>query len=194
MKNKNETKNKITIWFDMDGVTTTYTDADFHGGKSATWLKPGYFKKLTPCNEMCKLFRATIDIQKRNNSFINSTNILTTIQPEPEYYKDQYNSKLYWVTKYLIPRIKNAEQYFHITTAGTPKPEIAEKILGRKLTKKDILIDDYNKNIKIWEEAGGTGIKYLNTLNTPATWKGKKIWHDTHVHDKIKQLYTVAVT
>lgn len=34
------------------------------------------------------------------------------------------------------------------------------------------LIDDYNPNLKSWQDACGTEIKYLNGINRASTWKG----------------------
>ena len=33
------------------------------------------------------------------------------------------------------------------------------KAIGHQLTDKDILIDDYNKNLLEWQKAGGTSVK-----------------------------------
>ena len=38
-------------------------------------------------------------------------------------------------------------------------------MLHRKLGKMDILVDDHTPNLKRWETAGGTGVKWLNGIN-----------------------------
>ena len=41
---------------------------------------------------------------------------------------------------------------------------------------KNILIDDYSKNLHQWEDAGNVAVKYYNGVNgTNGTWKGKGI-------------------
>lgn len=59
-----------------------------------------------------------------------------------------------------------------------PKYIKAQEILGRKLNKTDILISDYNNDLIPWENAGGTGIKYLNGQNSADSFNGAKITLD----------------
>lgn len=49
------------------------------------------------------------------------------------------------------------------------------KIKGMHLSKSDILIDDYNKNLTAWVSAGGTAIKYVNGINSVGRWPGPYI-------------------
>ena len=38
---------------------------------------------------------------------------------------------------------------------------------------KQVLLDDFSKNLHAWEKAGNTGVKFLNGINgTHGTWKG----------------------
>ena len=43
--------------------------------------------------------------------------------------------------------------------------QFVETMLHRKLGKMDILVDDHTPNLKRWETAGGTGVKWLNGIN-----------------------------
>jgi uncharacterized protein YbaR (Trm112 family) len=64
--------------------------------------------------------------------------------------------KLEWIRKhlgnvehvYLVPR--EEKQKFAVTSDGTP----------------NLLIDDYEKNIKEWVAKGGIGIRHINSINT----------------------------
>ena len=48
-----------------------------------------------------------------------------------------------------------------------PKENTALKHLKQNnLTKDMVLIDDYNRNLNSWINAGGTGVKYLNGENS----------------------------
>ena len=49
------------------------------------------------------------------------------------------------------------------------------KIKGMRLTKSDILIDDYKKNLSAWRNAGGTAVKYVNGINSIGDWPGPYI-------------------
>ena len=46
------------------------------------------------------------------------------------------------------------------------------KIKGMRLTKSDILIDDYKNNLSAWRNAGGTAVKYINGINSIGDWPG----------------------
>lgn len=192
MKNKSTNKN-LQIFADMDGVLCHYTFSDFRDGTNR-WMKPGYFKGLKPNREMVNLFKALFHIKERGKkSFVNRVNVLTTVLPDKPYRIFQHKDKIYWMDKYVFNSLGHKSGYFtKVATAGTPKPVIAEKILGRKLTKNDILLDDYNVNLEVWEKAGGTGVKYLNTLNDPKSWDGPKIMYGTTTQEKIDYLYSLA--
>ena len=57
----------------------------------------------------------------------------------------------------------------HILITDRPKHEFAIELLGRKLTKDDMLIDDFNENLKAWYAAGGSAYKYINEFNSVET-------------------------
>ena len=50
------------------------------------------------------------------------------------------------------------------------KPQAAADLLKRHISSEDILIDDFNGNLRTWRNAGGTAIKWLNGLNDPNSW------------------------
>jgi uncharacterized protein YbaR (Trm112 family) len=64
--------------------------------------------------------------------------------------------KIEWVRKhlgnvehvYLVPR--EEKQKFAVNKDGTP----------------NLLIDDYEKNIKEWVARGGIGVRHINSMNT----------------------------
>ena len=72
--------------------------------------------------------------------------------------------------KYL-PNIDKDHRIF--TSLNVPKSEA----IGHQLTDKDILIDDYNKNLLEWEKAGGSSVKAKNNINHKGLhgelWKGE---------------------
>ena len=72
-----------------------------------------------------------------------------------------------------MPEIDKEHRIF--TSLNVPKSEA----IGHRLTDKDILIDDYNKNLLEWQKAGGTSVKAKNNINHKGLhgelWKGDLI-------------------
>ena len=52
------------------------------------------------------------------------------------------------------------------------KSSCITEIKGASLSRRDILIDDFNNNLFNWEASGGTAVKYLNGFNNPGSWHG----------------------
>lgn len=178
----------------MDGVICGYTAEDFRD-KVETWKQPGYFQTLDPDQELVKLFRALFHIKNRRtkSSFVDRINVLTTILPEKPYNSYQHTDKIKWMDRYVFHKLNHKARYYtKFTTHGLPKPKIAEKILGRKLTKKDILIDDYNPNLIEFQKAGGTAVKYLNGLNSAKSWDGPVLRKGTSTKEKIDYLFNLV--
>ena len=60
----------------------------------------------------------------------------------------QHDDKVRWMDKYVFSKLgRKAKYYTKFTTHGLPKPKTAERILSRKLTKNDVLLDDWNGNL-----------------------------------------------
>lgn len=86
--------------------------------------------------------------------------------------------KTAWNKKEISPDIPMVYCNF-----GQSKAEVIESLIGRKLTDKDILIDDYSKNLIDWEEHGGKAVKFLNELNGRG-WNGHNFVGDSISYDK----------
>jgi len=105
---------------------------------------PKFWANLPPMPDAMTLWRFI----RPHGPFILSTpsKHMTTCKPE----------KIEWVKKhlgnvehiYLVPR--ENKQKFAVTEDGKP----------------NLLIDDYEKNIKEWVSAGGIGIRHINSMNT----------------------------
>lgn len=80
---------------------------------------------------------------------------------------EQIMDKMLWLSA-NYPQINLC----NFIACDSDKRNTISKIKGFRLTKSDILIDDYKKNLFAWNEAGGTGIKYLNGINSVGCWPG----------------------
>jgi 5'(3')-deoxyribonucleotidase len=73
----------------------------------------------------------------------------------PEWQLDGKKQKTAWINKHFDIKASNIH--------------IFRRVEKQKYAKKgDILIDDYKRNIKEWEAAGGTGILHTKTMTTIA--------------------------
>ena len=156
-------KKNFRLFFDMDDTLVKFGDtkADVH--ILDRMYEKGFFENLEPLpllhevNKVASLFPENIFIL---SACLNS-----------EYCKPE---KILWLKKYLPAAMK--ENVIFTTTRRKKSSYVAERFYGnrrRKLSRYDILIDDYGKNISEWEAAGGTAIKFKNDFNmtTGKTYK-----------------------
>ena len=159
---KEETLQKIenskvkVIYFDMDGVL-----ADFAGGvRDLLGLDPAYqladpqrtaemfrrigeydsfFRKLKPVEGALELFeelRRKYDVE-----------ILTGIPPVEAGVPNARENKVAWIKQYIDPSVP-----VHTCI----RPEKKNYCTGRNC----LLIDDNDNNLKQWEQAGGTAVRF----------------------------------
>lgn len=156
---------KIRIFVDMDG-----TIADIHGQENwfeRTKEEEDFFQKLNPFNNLIvALF--LIKFQYKGKVEICS---LSSVD---DNRKTNYavKSKCYWIDEnadFIEKRI------FSIN--GQPKSNFVKRI-----TKRDILLDDYSKNLIDWVNSGGTGIKVKNNINCSGiSWNGPVIYNQDSI-------------
>lgn len=147
------------IFFDMDGVIAVHNDDDYFG-EHPKYKTKGYFKNR-PVDEAVKTLVEFID-----DAFTSDFTYLSSITEGLDFEqvsKDKYS----WLEKFGLICDGNPKPVF---VNGSDKVSAAEDFLGRKLEKTDVLIDDYNPNLKSWSDAGGTAIKYLNGANSSESW------------------------
>ena len=95
--------------------------------------------------------------------------ILTSIAPHIPWASAD---KQTWLSQNL-PEFDTAT---HLIIADSDKAETILVLKKLKQLNSDmILIDDYNKNLEDWTNAGGTAVKYLNGINSPDTFDGPVI-------------------
>ncbi|RHQ02944.1 hypothetical protein DW993_16555 [Clostridium sp. AM51-4] len=146
MQKKMILKSDMRVYFDMDGTIAKWRDVPVEESR-----KPGYYTDLEPETELLDFLGAALKADE-------NMNILSS------YYTDTRAllEKKKWLDKYL-PGISSSHCLF--VPYGENKAEFVETMLHRKLGKMDILVDDHTPNLKRWETAGGTGVKWLNGIN-----------------------------
>ena len=137
----------MRIFVDMDGTLAKWNNVEFE-----QLFEKGYYRNLEPneylLNNVNNLIRQGEDIY-----------ILSAYLTESDYAKTE---KQEWVKQYL-PELPEEKQIF--VPYGTNKAEYLKEHYS-PITNEDYLIDDYTKNLLEWKEYGGTGVKYLNGINS----------------------------
>lgn len=173
------------FYFDMDGVLASYGEKDYIG-ENPVWLKKNihYFYNREPDWKALKIADEVWRYCQRYHK--DKFYVLTSLKPMGAIFNEHFHDKLLWLQRYM-PYLKIE----NILISVTDKRDAVEYITGHCLTKEDILIDDYNKNLTEWEHAGGTAIKYCNCINNPASWSGLKILPDMTAAAAVDTLVTL---
>lgn len=149
---------KIRIFVDMDGTIARFHDENLYLERM---FEKGFFRDLKPFENAVSAIK---ELVKDNTSeiFILSATVNSCSLEEKQEWLDRY-----------LPEIDKEHRIF--TSLNVPKSEA----IGHRLTDKDILIDDYNKNLLEWQKAGGTSVKAKNNINHKGLhgelWKGDLI-------------------
>lgn len=146
----------IRVFIDMDGTLARFHDEfDYENAHKEVSLErmfeKGFFANLKPFENMISGLNEIIkEFSDKCEFFILSA----CVDGEPPYCKAEKNE---WLDRYL-PDIPRENRIF--TKVGAPKSDYVENI-----SEKDILIDDYNRSLRQWKAAGGTGVKCVNNIN-----------------------------
>ena len=154
------------LFIDMDGtIAKFYDDANC----LEKMYEPGFFRNLKKYHETIDALQGLKDI---GNLYIISA-------VHADIWDQVVSEKMEWLAEAGLD-FPTSQIIF--VPFGADKAGTAELILGRKLSKNDILLDDYNKNLAEWSERGGESVKFVNEINNKGkigpVWKGFKVWHD----------------
>jgi len=161
------------LFVDMDG-----TLANFHAASNyleKMW-EPGYFEQLDPYSravETIDLYRATYP---DSEIFVISATIDSpTCIAEKEAWLDQH-----------LPHVDADHRIF------VPMGEDKSQYIPDGIRRTDVLLDDYNKNLNEWKEAGGTSVKFVNEINDRGLhgepFKGERIAYTAAADRSVYQL------
>ena len=164
---------KIRLFIDMDGTLARFHDEVMYLERM---YEKGFFENLKPFENMVEavkklMRRDTVEV------FILSSTIGAQCIEE----------KNRWLDKYL-PGIDREHRLF-ADGMSIPKPLLVpDASINRNsqtakykitISEYNILLDDYNKNLSEWKEAGGTPIKAKNNINHKGLigelWRGDLI-------------------
>ena len=141
------------VFFDMDGVLAEYKYVPY-----ADMLQEGYFRDLAPQEEAVEAIKklaADPDLEVWT---------LSAVIEENPYALEEKKS---WLKAQLGDSIKDIKSVFPF--CGTSKRDA----VPGGIRPTDILIDDYNANLRDWATQA-VSIKFLNGVNNRhGSWKGR---------------------
>lgn len=183
----------IHIYFDMDGVLAKY-DRNAYKEDPVTHerlfeMKNKHYFRYVPADDKMTnvLFHLSDKMHNIKSGLEIQTHVISTLSKKSSAFIEQYDDKLAW----LHENVKNFPTTEFYPALGE-KRDIAVLIRGKKLNPTDILIDDYNVNLKSWRRAGGTAIKYLNGVNSAESWNGPYIDQAMSSSEIIRMLEILA--
>jgi len=133
----------------------------------------GFFANLPPQKNLVK---SVFDLF--NNKA--EVHILTHVLPNALYATDE---KIEWLQK-ILPFID--EEHIHILPTTSPKSTV------KKLSRDDVLIDDYLPNIFDWSNNGGTAVMFYNNLNKDKSWRGLSIYNTQSSNRIVSKLMNIG--
>ncbi|MBQ2096407.1 MAG: hypothetical protein II474_10925 [Firmicutes bacterium] len=141
------------IFFDMDGVLAEYRQVPVE-----EYLRKGYFAELAPRPEA---LQALADLAEDPRYEVHT---LSAVFAENPYAKDE---KSEWLRRHLPEKaLRSLTSIFCL--CGESK---ADAVPGG-IRPTDILVDDYNANLRDWQQKG-VAIKMLNGINDRhGSWQG----------------------
>lgn len=176
---------KKRLFVDMDGTLAQFHDVE-KTFIEAMWQQ-GFYINLKPFENMVNGLRSFI----KSNPDVEVYVLSAVLDTDPPFVVDE---KCAWLDKYL-PEIPVERRIF--TRAGTNKADY----IG-ELGSGDYLIDDYNKNLVEFEQAGAHSIKFRNNVNHQGKgayggekgplWSGPLVSYDSSPEDIAKQLGNIV--
>ena len=179
---------KKRLFLDMDGMLAEYRTFV----NEEQYLQKGYYISLSPHQNVVDAIKKVIAQEPNIDVYT-----LSAYFDSPDAIAVE--EKNAWLDKHL-PEIDINHRIY--TLCGQPK----QNFIPGGITENDYLMDDYTKNLEMWEEGKGKGIKLLNGINGRiGKWDGPKISykkspdeiaksiidvisHGVHIQDKVNEM------
>ena len=160
---------KQRLYVDMDGTLAVFQKVD----KLETLYEEGYFLHLAPNKNVVEAVRQIIvsapDIE---------VYVLSACLTDSKYALAEKNQ---WLDR-LLPELKEERRIF------PPCGEDKKAYITGGVRKTDFLLDDYTKNLMLWQPPA-RGIKLLNGINhTAATWQADCLRFDKSPEELAKNI------
>lgn len=155
-------------FFDADGVLFLY-ERDAYKGDDPLWLRKNghYFRNLEPDRKMLEL----VDLLSAKTRYTgDEVFILSSLSNNGMIFNEHFHDKIVSFNKWF-PYI----DIDHIIISTGSKRDVVEYITNNPVTRSDILVDDFNRNLEEWKKYGGTSLKYCNGINNPDSFDGLKL-------------------
>lgn len=163
------------LFVDMDGTLARFHDEVKYLERM---YEPGFFRDLQP-------FRGAVETIKEYMRQYPDAEVFILSSAIPGNPPGCVQQKQAWLDKYL-PEIDHEHRLF--PEMGTDK----SAVIPGGIRATDVLLDDYNKNLEEWRQAGGVSIKFVNNINDKALkgerWSGERMYHDAKPEDNAKFL------
>lgn len=163
------------IFIDMDGTLARFHDEVNYLERM---YEPGFFRELHPFSDFLLAVKSELELDKSDIYILSSVIESSTCIKE----------KRDWLKTYL-PELPESRQIF--CPMGVSKTEL----IPEGIKPDDVLIDDYNKNLNEWRDAGGLAVKFVNNINDRGQfgplWEGKRIffnWNNARLVSELNQL------
>lgn len=174
---------KVRLYVDMDGTLAKFYEREDCLEKM---FEPGFWNSLKPYwNMLNAILFAMADSANFEVHIISKAPL--------ETFGEAKKEKNQWLRRYTMNLIP--DENIHIMGAGESKTDIAKKFCDGKLSEKDILIDDYNANLREWQAEGGLSVKFVNEINDHGTtspkWEGLRLLMDDEPEETFRKIMAI---
>ena len=167
---------KVKLYLDLDGTLTVWKKCD----SLEELYRKGYFSSLPAHTNVVE----GVKILMREHPEITTYTLSATFADAKYAIPDKER----WISQNL-PEVPKERRLY--TPCGAPKsPFVVPDYSGEEV--RQVLLDDYTKNLVDWKASGYVGIKLINDINhTSGAWKGPFVdfsWSPEEIAQKIAEI------